>query len=85
MFKLGNSLTSKNANNILYNGLYAISNGQTLINLSNLTIVDSVAVVVLLIWYRTAKKKGISLKFGVMPNNLYKLIDLYDVTKFLIT
>jgi phospholipid transport system transporter-binding protein len=79
MFQPGASLTFNNAKTVLEAGLRAIADGQTTVDFSGLTAVDSAAVAVLLAWRRCAQADGATLSFTNMPQNLRSLISLYDV------
>ncbi|MCA1324143.1 STAS domain-containing protein [Herbaspirillum seropedicae] len=83
MFKPANSLTFKNASAVLRDGLAAIAGGQSGIDLSDVTVVDSSAVATLLAWRREAQQRGVALDFGVLPANLQSLADLYGVSVLL--
>lgn len=83
MFQPGASLTFNNANTVLNTGLKAIAGGQTAIDFSLVTSVDSAAVATLLAWRRAALARATSLTFNNLPGNLQSLIALYDVTELL--
>lgn len=72
-----------NAPAVLDAGLRAIANGQTEIDLSELTTVDSAAVATLLAWQRAAQSRSQTLVFRNLPVNLQSLADLYGVTALL--
>jgi phospholipid transport system transporter-binding protein len=79
------TLTVQNATSVLDAGLRAIADGQTQIDLGDLTVVDSAAVATLLAWQRAARKNGKSLVFSNLPVNLQSLVNLYDVDELLHT
>lgn len=79
------TLTVQNAASVLDAGLRAIADGQTQIDLGELTVVDSAAVATMLAWQRAARKNGKSLVFGNLPVNLQSLVNLYDVDELLHT
>lgn len=83
MFQPGASLTFNNANTVLDAGLKAIAGGQTTIDFSLVSSVDSAAVATLLAWRRAALARATSLTFNNLPTNLQSLISLYDVTTVL--
>ena len=77
------SLTVSNAKIAADAGLRAIESGQTELNLSQLTVVDSAAVATLLCWQRNAQYRGVKLVFTHLPPNLIALTTLYGVSKLL--
>ena len=79
------TLTVLNAPSVLEAGLRAIADGQTEIDLAELTAVDSSAVATMLAWQRAARKSGKSLVFRNLPANLQSLVNLYDVDELLQT
>jgi phospholipid transport system transporter-binding protein len=79
------TLTVHNAKSVLDAGLRAIADGQTQIDLAELTVVDSAAVATMLAWQRAARSNGKSLKFSNLPANLQSLVHLYDVDGLLRT
>ena len=83
MYQPSQTLTINNAQTVLAAGLRAIADGQTQIDLAELTTVDSAAVATLLAWKRAAQKRGASLAFDNLPANLQSLIGLYGVTELL--
>jgi phospholipid transport system transporter-binding protein len=83
MFQAPESLNVTNAKANLEAGLQAIASGQTDIDLTGLTLIDSSAVAVLLAWRRAALSKGAALQFHHVPHNLQSLIDLYGVDALL--
>jgi phospholipid transport system transporter-binding protein len=84
MFQPAESLNLGNAKASLEAGLQAIASGQTEVDLSRLSLVDSSAVAVLLAWRRAAQAKGAMLHFRHVPSNLQSLIDLYGVDSLLV-
>lgn len=85
MYRPGLTLTVHNAQTVLDAGLHAIADGQTHIDLADLTVVDSAAVATMLAWQRAARVNGKSLVFSNLPANLQSLVELYDVTDLLST
>jgi phospholipid transport system transporter-binding protein len=64
-------------------GLRAIEAGQTDIDLSQLTAVDSSAVAALLAWKRAASVRDADIRFSNLPSNLVSLVELYGVADLL--
>jgi len=83
MFRPTLTLTVNNAKTTLDAGLSAIANGQTEIDLAQLTAVDSAAVATLVAWRRAASARGAPLTFRNAPVNLQSLAELYDVADLL--
>lgn len=83
MFKVSTSLTIKNAKIELEAGRSAILSGQTEFDLSEVKMVDSAAVALLLAWRRAAQVKDAGLEFKNLPENLRTLIGLYSVDALL--
>jgi phospholipid transport system transporter-binding protein len=83
MFRPGLTLTVNNAKTALDAGLHAIRSGETVIDLADVTAVDSAAVATLLAWRRAARKQGQSLTFNHFPANLQSLAELYGVADLL--
>ena len=83
LFQPGQSLTFSNATAILEQGLQAVAQQQSVIDMSAVTTVDSSAVAVLLAWQRAAKASQLALRFESLPANLHSLIALYDVDDFI--
>ncbi|OGB22503.1 MAG: anti-anti-sigma factor [Burkholderiales bacterium RIFCSPLOWO2_02_FULL_57_36] len=83
MFRPTLTLTVNNAKTALDAGLSAIENGQTEIDLAQLTVVDSAAVATMVAWRRAALDRGASLTFRNAPANLRSLAELYDVAELL--
>lgn len=79
MFQPALTLTVDNANVALAEGLNAIKNGQTEIDLSYLTTVDSAGVATLLAWQRAANAQNQPLHFRNLPGGLRSLAELYGV------
>lgn len=79
MFQPALTLTVDNASVALEAGLDAIKNGQTEIDLSQLTTVDSAGVATLLAWQRAAKAQNQLLHFRNLPGGLRSLAELYGV------
>lgn len=82
-FRPALTLTFNNAQTVLDAGLRAIADGQTQIDLGDLTAVDSSAVATLLAWQRAARKSGKALTFKSLPANLQSLVALYGVGELL--
>jgi phospholipid transport system transporter-binding protein len=85
MYQTDQELSLRNAVVADKAGKAAIAQGCTDFDLSRLSVVDSVAVAVMLGWQRTAKNAGKSLKFHGIPASLISLIDLYGVSGLLNT
>src|SRR5450755_4058812 len=83
MFRPTESLTVTNATSALEAGLQAIAEGQTEIDLTDLTTVDSVSVATLLAWQRAASERGAALTFTNLPANLQSLVAVYGVAELL--
>lgn len=83
MYQPALALTFDQAQAALDDGLRAIAGGQTQIDLSKITAIDSSAVAVLLNWQRAALKASTQLRFIGMPGNLLSLIDVYGVSGLL--
>jgi phospholipid transport system transporter-binding protein len=83
MFRPVLAFNMNNAPAVLEAGLRAIENGQTEIDLGELTTVDSAAVATLLAWQRAAQGRNKTLAFRNLPANLQSLADLYGVTALL--
>lgn len=83
MFKPGAQLTVNNATAVLRDGLAAIAGGQDSIDVSQVAVVDSSAVAILLAWRRAAQQRGMALELGALPANLKSLAELYGVTALL--
>jgi phospholipid transport system transporter-binding protein len=77
------TLTVNNAKTTFEAGLRAIMDGQSEIDLAQLTAVDSAAVATLLGWQRAALARGATLAYKNMPANLSSLARLYGVAKLL--
>lgn len=82
-FRPALTLTFNNAQTVLDAGLRAIADGQTQIDLADLTSVDSSAVAAMLAWQRAARDAGKSLSFQNLPANLQSLVALYGVGELL--
>jgi phospholipid transport system transporter-binding protein len=83
MFRPTLTLTVNNAGTALDAGLSAIAAGQTEIDLTQLTAVDSAAVATLVAWRRAALERGAKLTFKNPPANLQSLAELYGVAELL--
>lgn len=84
-FEIGSAVTVANANAVLQQGLAAIADGQTVIDLAPLTSVDSATVAVLLAWQRAAHLRGVSLTLQNIPSSVQSLASLYGVTELLVS
>lgn len=60
-------------------GLASMNHHDLVINLAEITEVDSSAVSMLLEWWRAAHARNFELRFINLPENLASLIQLYDV------
>ncbi|MGE5648725.1 MAG: lipid asymmetry maintenance protein MlaB [Bacillota bacterium] len=78
-FRPASTLTFHNAQTVLDDGLRAIADGQSQIDLSGLTAVDSAAVATLLAWQRAAHQAGKPLSFKNLSPNLESIVALYGV------
>ncbi|WP_025917925.1 lipid asymmetry maintenance protein MlaB [Herminiimonas sp. CN] len=83
MFQPSQSLTFSNASAVLAQGLQALAQQQSVIDMAALTTVDSSAVAVLLAWQRAARERQLALRFRNLPANLRSLIALYGVEALL--
>jgi phospholipid transport system transporter-binding protein len=77
------SITMTDAADVLREGMEAIVQGATTINLSGLTHFDSSAVSALLAWHRAAAEKSVSLELVGLPAGLLSLAKLYGVDALL--
>jgi phospholipid transport system transporter-binding protein len=77
------SITMANAADVLREGMEAIVQGTTTIDLSDLTHFDSSAVSALLAWQRAATDKSVSLELVGLPAGLLSLAKLYSVDTLL--
>ncbi|WP_394779787.1 lipid asymmetry maintenance protein MlaB [Undibacterium sp.] len=82
-FNTSNALTADSATAILESGLAAIGAGSTEFDMSRYTVVDSVAVTVMLAWQRAAAALGKTAVFHGVQDNLRSLIALYGVAGLL--
>lgn len=73
------SMTLANVATLKKEGIAAMDSGDTSIDLSAVTRVDSSAVSVLLSWERYAKEKGLTLQIAHVPSSLEALLVLYGV------
>jgi len=85
MFQPTLSLTVANADVALAEGLRAIEDGQTEIDLAQLTAVDSAGVATLLAWQRAAHLRHRPLHFHHLPEGVRSLAQLYGVSDLLFT
>jgi phospholipid transport system transporter-binding protein len=77
------SITMADAADVLREGMEAIGQGATTIDLSGLTHFDSSAVSALLAWQRAATEKSVSLELVGLPAGLLSLAKLYSVDTLL--
>lgn len=82
-FLVQDRLTIDTVTSLYNNGLHANESGQLVIDLSQVKIVDSAAVSLLLSWLREAQQKNIKLCFAHIPENLSSLARLYGVAEML--
>jgi phospholipid transport system transporter-binding protein len=83
MFRPTQALTVNNAASMLEAGLRAIASGQTEIDFSDVTVIDSSAVAVVLAWQRAANVQQAMLRLISVPANLQSLATLYGVAELL--
>ena len=83
MFQPGQAMTVDHAQDALEDGLRAIAAGQTQFDLSNVKVVDSSAVAVLLSWQRAAAVTSNQILFSSVPATLMSLIAVYGVAGLL--
>ena len=77
------SITMAHAADVLREGMEAIVQGETTVDLSGLTHFDSSAVSALLAWQRAATDKSVSLELVGLPAGLLSLAKLYSVDTLL--
>ncbi|MCF8164431.1 MAG: STAS domain-containing protein [Burkholderiaceae bacterium] len=77
------SITMADAADVLREGMEAIVQGETTVDLSGLTHFDSSAVSALLAWQRAATDKSVSLELVGLPAGLLSLAKLYSVDTLL--
>jgi len=77
------SITMADAADVLREGMEAIVQGETTVDLSGLTHFDSSAVSALLAWQRAATEKSVSLELVGLPAGLLSLAKLYSVDTLL--
>jgi phospholipid transport system transporter-binding protein len=73
----------EDAQTVLAQGLSAIAEGETSIDLSGLQQFDSLAVAALLVWQRAAAKAGTALRVVHPPAGIASLAKLYGVDHLL--
>jgi phospholipid transport system transporter-binding protein len=83
MFVPAQSMTTDTAKGVLDTGLRAIAAGQQVIDLAQVSRVDSSAVAVLLGWQRAAQERAATLHFTNPPASLTSLANLYGVADLL--
>lgn len=83
MFVPAQALTFDTAKGVLDAGLRAIGAGQQVIDLAQVSRVDSSAVAVLLAWQRAALERSVPLRFTNPPVSLASLATLYGVADLL--
>ena len=77
------SITMADAADVLREGMEAIAQGVTTVDLSGLTHFESSAVSALLAWQRAATDKSVSLELVGLPAGLLSLAKLYSVDTLL--
>jgi phospholipid transport system transporter-binding protein len=77
-------LTFQTARGALERGLAALAGGQTVFDLSSVTLADSSGVAVLLAMQRAARKAGVAVSFVNLPVSLKSLANLYGVDTLLV-
>ncbi|MFZ6766920.1 STAS domain-containing protein [Undibacterium sp. Di26W] len=81
MYKVTGDLCHDNAPAAVAAGLSAIASGQLAFDLSELSKIDSSAVVVMIEWQRNALQQGKELQFQGLPASLLSLIALYGLSE----
>lgn len=81
--KLSGPIHMSNARGLLAEGSALLSPEVSVIDLAEVTEVDSSAVSLLLEWQRQAARRGGCLRFAHLPANLKSLAALYGVTELL--
>lgn len=77
------AITVNNAAEIARQGVALLDDDKLVIDLKEVTEVDSSAVSMLFEWLRLAQARNQRLKFVNIPENLSSLIQLYGVTDFI--
>ncbi len=68
---------------ITQRGITLLDQHQSIVDLAQVTEVDSSAISMLLEWLRAARKKGLHVQFINLPANLESLIQLYGVVELI--
>jgi len=77
------SVTFANVVEITRIGLTVMSQQEPVVDLAEITELDSAAVSMLLAWLRAAQQYGHQLRLINLPKNMISLIKLYDLTELL--
>lgn len=83
MFQPAQALTANAIRPVYEAGLAAIGKGETAIDLSQVTAVDSSAVAALVGWQRAALQRGVAIAFTGLSASLQSLAALYGVADLL--
>ena len=71
------------ASELLTEGSAALTNAETLFDLSAVTDVDSSSIAVIFGWLRAARRQGKAIRILNPPQELLSLADVYGVTELL--
>ena len=82
-FRVQGPITMRNVVALLDEGRRLFADGQVVVDLSEVSEVDSTAVSLLLQWLREAGGRGQRLEFRNLPPNLRSLATLYGVTELI--
>lgn len=83
MFRPASALTISTAKDVYQAGLAAIRAGQAVIDLADVTTVDSSAVAILVGWQRAALQQGAAVSLVNLPASLHSLAAVYGVADIL--
>jgi phospholipid transport system transporter-binding protein len=79
MLQLEQNLNRQHAAQCVQLGQDAIARGIAQFNFSDVTLVDSSAIAIMLAWQRAANQAQLPLQFIAVPNKLISLLNLYGV------
>jgi phospholipid transport system transporter-binding protein len=82
-FRVQGPITMRNVVALLDEGRRLFADGRVVVDLSEVSEVDSTAVSLLLQWVREAGGRGQRLEFRNLPSNLRSLATLYGVTELI--